>query len=911
MRRSMLLCLVVSITLAVGARNQNRLTIRDGLAGESVYKLFKDRYGLVWIGTSNGLNAYNGRSLMRFNLDESRDKNTIIDIAQTTDGTLYAATHQQVAYIDEMGKIRPLPPEIGLKAPVNAMAAQGDRLYIGAANGLTITVGDKKIRQVWLSGDHLSKANVVNDLCVDPDKPHLVWLLTNTELYCYDTKRNKMESMLITQQTPPGEHFRVLAVTGEYVFIGGYNNGLQIYQRQQRKLTAFGSVEGKVITELSVSQGSLYVATDGDGVYQISLKDLHTDHHFTVANGELQDNSVYCMLHDDLGLNWFGYYRKGLCHEYHEEPLFHYYRWGDSFDTRHMNVRSLFVDGDQKMIGTRQGLCFVDESRNIVKYFPPDEMLGAIITSIAKYNGEYYIGTFDRGACRLNPQTLTLSRFGDNSQLRISSLGRLKVSPRGELWIAGTAGIFVYNANSDHVTTYNAVNSHLYDAYVNSLMFDRLGRCWIGTHDGTCIYTPSDGIIRADGFPEGFFNRLSEPNYVKGRDDQIFCYSAAGIYQTTEDMSRFGAAEGTEAIRNNLINLMLYDGKRRHYWIGTERGLFRYDEGFGHFRRFGEEYGVMPCDFSTNACFLDANDRLWIGTSEGMLYADLKAIEKHPVSRARILMDLLHIGNEPAADLAESQMVRQREIHLKFDWRTEVLAFRPAILNYSNQKETFFEYRLGDEGQWQAIRGDEMVELKGIPLGHTPLYLRQAGGEEATRYEVSVTPSVWFVLQLLAMAVFLSSLYFYWKYRRRLKRQTAELEHVREELALEKEKYKRVKTDKEESERLFTRLKAYVEKEKPYLNADLKMSDVASALECSTVKMSQLLNIYAEQNYYDFINRYRLEEFKRRLDDPKYANYTLVALSEMCGFKKSSFFSTFKKMEGCTPSEYVEKRKTS
>ena len=74
--------------------------------------------------------------------------------------------------------------------------------------------------------------------------------------------------------------------------------------------------------------------------------------------------------------------------------------------------------------------------------------------------------------------------------------------------------------------------------------------------------------------------------------------------------------------------------------------------------------------------------------------------------------------------------------------------------------------------------------------------------------------------------------------------------------------------------------------------------------------MSQLLNIYAEQNYYDFINRYRLEEFKQRLNDPKYSNYTLVALSEMCGFKKSSFFSTFKKMEGCTPAEYVEKKKT-
>ena len=147
-------------------------------------------------------------------------------------------------------------------------------------------------------------------------------------------------------------------------------------------------------------------------------------------------------------------------------------------------------------------------------------------------------------------------------------------------------------------------------------------------------------------------------------------------------------------------------------------------------------------------------------------------------------------------------------------------------------------------------------------------------------------------------------------YRRQLKRHRSELEQVKEELAVEKEKYKRVKTDSEESARLYAQLQDYLEKEKPYLNAELKMSDLAAQMDISTVKMSQLLNIYAEQNYYDFVNRYRLEEFKKRLDDKRFANYTLVALSEMCGFKKSSFFATFKKMEGCTPSEYVERHKS-
>ena len=108
-----------------------------------------------------------------------------------------------------------------------------------------------------------------------------------------------------------------------------------------------------------------------------------------------------------------------------------------------------------------------------------------------------------------------------------------------------------------------------------------------------------------------------------------------------------------------------------------------------------------------------------------------------------------------------------------------------------------------------------------------------------------------------------------------------------------------------ELEQLYQRLTAYMETDKPYIDPSLKLSDIASALGCSALKLSQTLNMYAHHNYYDFINSYRLEEFKRRLADKAYSRYTLIALSEQCGFKKSSFFSTFKKMMGITPAEYL------
>ncbi|MCI6549937.1 MAG: helix-turn-helix domain-containing protein, partial [Prevotella sp.] len=72
-------------------------------------------------------------------------------------------------------------------------------------------------------------------------------------------------------------------------------------------------------------------------------------------------------------------------------------------------------------------------------------------------------------------------------------------------------------------------------------------------------------------------------------------------------------------------------------------------------------------------------------------------------------------------------------------------------------------------------------------------------------------------------------------------------------------------------------------------------------------KLSQVFSLYLKENYYDYINRYRLSEFKRLITEGENRRYTLLALSELCGFKKSSFFSTFRKVEHMTPTEYLKK----
>lgn len=100
-------------------------------------------------------------------------------------------------------------------------------------------------------------------------------------------------------------------------------------------------------------------------------------------------------------------------------------------------------------------------------------------------------------------------------------------------------------------------------------------------------------------------------------------------------------------------------------------------------------------------------------------------------------------------------------------------------------------------------------------------------------------------------------------------------------------------------------LQSYVEEEKVYLNNELLVQDIAVKLNIPAHHISYAINTKLNQNFYDFINKYRIEESKHRLCSPKYKNLSIIGVAFDCGFNsKATFNRLFKKYTGITPSQY-------
>jgi AraC-like DNA-binding protein len=99
----------------------------------------------------------------------------------------------------------------------------------------------------------------------------------------------------------------------------------------------------------------------------------------------------------------------------------------------------------------------------------------------------------------------------------------------------------------------------------------------------------------------------------------------------------------------------------------------------------------------------------------------------------------------------------------------------------------------------------------------------------------------------------------------------------------------------------------YMETSKPFLKSDLKISELADALSVPSYQLSQTINDEFLVSFYDFVNKYRVEEAKKLLVEDN-RNYKILAIAYEVGFNsKATFNRVFKKFTNLTPSEFREK----
>jgi AraC-like DNA-binding protein len=122
---------------------------------------------------------------------------------------------------------------------------------------------------------------------------------------------------------------------------------------------------------------------------------------------------------------------------------------------------------------------------------------------------------------------------------------------------------------------------------------------------------------------------------------------------------------------------------------------------------------------------------------------------------------------------------------------------------------------------------------------------------------------------------------------------------------IDAETYKKSGLSTDTAEKYLNKLQSIMKEEKLYLDEKMNLSKLSKKLDISSHNLSEVINTKLNQNFYDFINSYRIEEVKKNIIEDKALRFSILAHGFDAGFtSKSAYYSAFKKFTGITPARY-------
>lgn len=894
------------------------LTIEDGLPYSMANTMFQDSNGFMWLGTHLGLCRYDGIQLQTYKEFDNKKINALIE---TDNQWLWVGMEHGLARMNL--KTREVEPILfegkqELKDVTSICWGKDGGVYVTCSSGLYVYKDNELLHKISSEGRLYAMCE---------DTPNQFWLVSSKGVLCFDAKSETTVRYPWSSGKLPYQ-FGSMSIFKNTLYVAlEHNPMLRFHTKDHRFMTEFLEEDKNRTHPLVGEESRLYVNTS-DGIEVVSCstnQSLYTIAPDKESRNGLRSNAVYS-LYKKNKLLWLSFFGGGLAYSPIENDAFDVYQWPSAgFTTQNRAVRSFYIaPNGTKLIGTREGLIYVSERDNKVHYFTSKEysvLKSNIILFIYPFRGDYLIGTAE-GVLLFSETSFSFRRFSDEKIYQSAEFYCCLQEDEDQIWFGTSEGLLCYQVASRQTIIYSPDNSALSSGTVFSLCSDLRGRLWIGTMNGVCVMDKATQKITvipsSDKRLVNLLQGMISTIYHSKDNKLCFCTDRNGLIIVDERTMAFSVFSEDNILPSNTVASVFTD-ERGVYWIATYKGVLCYDPLTGKKQLYGISAG-LPGSIFNNRFLLDEKGNYWWGNEMGLVICKPSNLQKASLCNIPLISSISVSGKklrfvhdcergEVAPEYAKSITLSASENSLEIGFSMRV--FLGTVDTY--------EYMLeGVDEKWRYTQGENDISYDDLAPGTYLLHVRGQGNadyENCIRIIVEYPLYLWFAIVTGVLAIIGAFFYFYWKKKRveAIESETVSNHEtvikdteILAEVVPERQKVPRLAQEKLDN--LHEALIAYFEKEKPYLNKQLRSSDVAAALSCSHTSLSQCLTFKLDMSFTDFVTNYRIKAFVQMLKDKDLSIYTLTSIAEQCGFNsKTSFFRSFKKQMGCTPVEYIQK----
>lgn len=735
--------------------NFRHLNASQGLVDGVVNAIGQDKYGYIWIGTMSGLNRFNGYSVQAF-YNNSKDSTSLpLSVVQSifcdSNGELWIGCYRGLVHYD-YNSSRFFPVAAMKNKEVIKMIEQAPHEIFIATN-VGLAVFDPVIQTIRFLGDDIKStkskllSRPIHDIFLLKNR---LYLATDTGLVIYNTNTKEVQRapLSITDN-----NLKLVAEDGygNIWFTSGYNYTL-LYKTD----TAFkncvvynefgylpNSLKGERIIQFLIdSKKELWFTTVKSGLIKYDYK---TGKFISYKNNPLKPSSLSSnhatqICQGKHGFIWVGTEGNGVDYFHPDRNVFQVILPPNSIIDRLSSLwaRAFIIDSQRNYwMGMADGVIKMNPNSHSGQLFQniegrkPMIHFNSIRSLMYDSEGNVWIGTAD-GVNRYHPGTGKMDFLDEKDSLPKSFYWAILEDSRKVIWFGHSKNSYYLDPveKKIHSIAAHPYLSSLAGKGVRSMYEDSHHRLWFGMNgSGVVMYNSANNSVkhwmRSETEDTTVINNTIT-SITEDKDGVMWFSSFTGLTFYDPIKNKFGwytQENGLAAIKTSALLVDEYN----RLWIGSTNGLLMLDSNRKNFKNFDLQDGLLTTEFTDMPAYKTNSGDFVYPTMKGFTVFNPSKYAEDVKDVSVYLTEFKISGSKysPAVQFEELKQIR-----LRYDQNFFTLNL--TALNYSNPEQTWYAYKLeGFDKDWVYTK-NRNVNYTNVP-----------GSRYTFRYKATSDPANW------------------------------------------------------------------------------------------------------------------------------------------------------------------------
>lgn len=755
----------------------NNLNAAKGLPQNTINCVIQDKKGMLWFGTSDGLNRYDGYTFKVYKNElgnkNSLSNNYVLSLLEDSKGYIWVGTYggglnrldPDTDTFVRFQKDRNNPNSLFHDDVRNIYEDKEGILWICTYGGDFNSYNPKtQTFRHYNNTSDIEPADPYRLYSAVPDKDKGFWLCGEQGLFYFD-KRKKRYTKIFKIQPP-----KLKKLVNNFIYDAKFDKN-QPHILWLCTFT-FGLIQFNTLTDKiekrwvkepgnpnTLNSGSVWsIHWDKNNHYWVGTRDGF--HHFNPKTGKfirylpnafdkhsIAGRNIQKVFEDNAGTIWLCTFDRGIS-SFH--PYLNNFTHYNEIEKNQTNrVGAFCEDKDGKIwIGMGRGTvglaCF-DRKKRTFQLFKPDPNNPQSIASktvntlLADVDGTIWIGTIGAGLDHYNPKTKTFEHFPPDKKRtgiyqnspHIGSLYQDPTKP-DELWV-GTrgSGLFLFDKKSKTyvkriVNRKKVKGPKITHNTVIDITKDHKGHLWVATRKGlnhinlkttkiTQFLHSSEDLTSLSGNYVTSLHVDKQQVLWVGTRNGINRLDLKQYYQGNTEFKHYNTKHG---LPNDVIHSIVED-KQGHLWLSTNNGISRFDKQKQSFKNYDEQDGLQAKEFATGGGLTTRDGTILMGGVNGFNIFSPNNLKTNNY-KPRVILTDFQIFNQ-SVPVTKNGILKQpiwATDTIELSHEENVISFEFAALSYIFPEHNTYTIKMEKfDKDWRFIGRKNFETYTSLPAG--------------------------------------------------------------------------------------------------------------------------------------------------------------------------------------------------